>query len=422
VPRSPPKLEFEPEVEVEVEKIAADVPALTLDFGAEVDLGISDAAVEVAKTEEAPETLKQANDGEKADFEEVFERSVDREIPLKRMVSLDAMAEKYVRKVSQEPKHCEIPKIQRTVSSATTIPDCPRDMEELSRQPARLETPKDLSEEQTEFVALRTPPTIEIHGPEMELPFRLKHEALEDLSNFDGHILKECAEGTVPAGFKEPACKIGDVQEHWVMVSEVLDIEDKESEDVGSVLSEALVPETLAGEAAEDSNAIEPSESGSNVEMEEEISSTEAVHGSRPTTPTDSEERVCPESLKKAIEDNYELQVAMGGVDITCKDLFWEKLAVKEDNENAKPEKKKSLEYVAVFDDSGSDGGCVERGELTESLDEALDLFRAYRAEEDDDAAVEGLLDAMESPKIMESVMKRKAIPERLKLRGTRQV
>lgn len=357
---------------------------------------------------------------------EVFERSVDTKSSksLKRMISLDAMAEKCTKSpvenyqtVLLKTKVKGAPS-SRYPSPSTTISTCLSDMQELSRQPARLQIPTVLLEGQVDesktsddpFAACM--PSIELYGPEVELPFRPKDVAEEenvDLSSLDGHVHTNA---TVPSVFDS-------AKKHRSMVSKVLDLVGESGRMTPQqVLHTTPVSaerdfENFARRDPGSWNWIDPTE-------REEVTIFEQGFIPLESSPTPSEKTCSSDSaaLREAISDNYELQVAMGGVDIT-----WGK-----EKMDISPI---VHEYEALIDKIGSGSeGSSERAlsesekvgllEKVDSLDEALDMYRTYSAKDGEHAVGKSSVD-MESPSSPESPssMKR-ALPSRYRVKGGR--
>lgn len=415
------------------------------------------------------------DDSKSEDIMEVFERSVlvEESKSLKRMISLDAMAERCTQDPNERLQtvmlkaNSSIVPDQRHPSTATTIHSCPSDMEEISRQPARAKSPTVLLEGQVDGkwssddpFAPGTP-SIKLHGPDTELPFRPKFvpqevdepemEATEDLSSLDGHIFKSRSAAIISSSPEQEPASFA--EKHRSMVSEVLEIPRDEWEDevvevpgVDDSYDYARLDQRQTLELDQISqlwiqsrfervdsvrwDGIDNAGSDCPSNMADTSSPPPTGIVARHSTPARSERSDGSHStLQHAILDNYDLQVALGGVDIVCDDKLrsWlDESADDEENEGQEhgsqeqhkdeergdddPSASIALAIKAhwsespMYDANSDTSESINTSSVLEtksrhkedSLDEALDMYRSYSAENDKYMA-DGLMDPVES-------------------------
>lgn len=420
--------------------------------------------VDTSTVDSVPETEASGDDPS-----DMFERSVDANCKsLKRMISLDAMAERCTQSPDgMSPKGLVVSK----QDSATTVLNYPSDMQEITRQPARV-SPTVLVDDQddgkwkSDDPFAPGTPSIRVYGPEITLPFRPKivlHQASgaesgaevesRALSEFSSH-LRQITESDTSGMSSFDQKTMSPAAKHRSMVSEVLEIADNDGEidlvavfDVGNPEGESA----LYGPVFLDVDPI--SETRSRTDSGEQA--TRGVHNTQRSENADF--KYDPESaLHDAILDNYDLQVALGGVDITCDDqpLHWAR-----QDDDVQDEKNHDLgnavdrtpdckvlpganapcdtatqthDYDIFLDQMGSDsseGSNIlsvedEDREYDGSLKDAMDMYRSYNAEHGV-GVVETLLEAVDSPNSPSSVksgglVKRSSVPNRYRVRGGR--
>lgn len=481
--RSPPRKDGKENISpLGVPSPPAPLPALTLDLGTSEELLPHDfgRATELTQDERiltlarskiafiSPNKPEDATDDESAasiinsileteasgeDPSEMFERSVDSQCKsLKRMISLDAMAERCISPDGLSPKGLRISK----QDSATTVSACPSDMEEITRQPARMQPPVVLLDGQvdgkwrSDDPFAPGPPSIRLHGPEMVLPFRPKVGTKE--------IAEPRTADTVPRENVEVDEKtMSPAAKHRSMVSEVLEIERSDGDiGLGRVCG---VGDEKTDSHIDDRISTDGDSASVGKVSAEEISSLSDDPAHRERGEVDSNLET---ALQDAILDNYDLQVALGGVDITCDNqpLHWagqdEELPQEKSDaslESSDPKTDgcqvfprydalsksttKDHDYDVLLDQIGSD--CSESSNIwsmddtsrvgEESLKDAMEMYRSYSAEhfkaEQEETVAEQLLEAVDTPTSPASVESnrsntRKKMPSRYRVRGGR--
>lgn len=406
---------------------------------------------------------RQLNETPPEDVEElkVFERGVAimSYRPPRRMVSLDAMAERCTQSPNDHSPNAllqsKAPLTHSPLQSspAATVLSYQSDMEEISRQPAHTPMPTVLLEGQgdrqwrSDDPFAPGTPSIKLHGPDTELPFRPRSvlqkpeedngAAMEDLSSIDGHVFTSHSAAINSSSPDQKA--LTSAKKHRSMVSEVLEIDHEEipADDFESPgfdnLPDEMKPDHLPradrndvygrwGQANlervvpafryPDDTEETDSESISNIAVTHSPVRINDTEISRVPTPANSERTDGPEGgLHSAILDNYDLQVALGGVDITCDDKLraWldESEEAQEQDRNAlRSSTGMSYDCDVLIDNVGSEmSESINASSVLEmrsrskedSLDEALDMYRSYSAEHDAEM-VEDLLKAVDIP------------------------